>query len=141
MINLEKSDTWKIQLTTAINFISSKDIDKERVMHSKSESLLSRYQIGSEILMRGSDFIFDSVQLLYYKFHNISFKRGGSYIDSPDWIKKKKGIINPKNEDSKCFQYAATVASNHEEIKRDLQRISKIKAFLNKYNWNGMNNP
>ena len=38
--------------------------------------------------MGGSDFIFDSVQLMYYKCHN--FKHGGSYIDSPDWIKRKK---------------------------------------------------
>ena len=40
--------------------------------------------------MRGIDFIFDSVQLLYYKYHKITFKRGGSHIDSPDWIKRKK---------------------------------------------------
>ena len=96
--NLQKSDTWKIRLTTAINCISSKDVDKERVMHSRSnnikfmsyynanevvnelfESLLSRYQVGLEISMRGIDFIFDSVQLMYYKCHKINFKHGGSY--------------------------------------------------------------
>ena len=37
--NLKKSDTWKIQLTVVINFISSKDIDKECVMHSKSDNI------------------------------------------------------------------------------------------------------
>ena len=37
--NLKKSDTWKIQLTIAINFISSKDSDKEWVMHSKSDNI------------------------------------------------------------------------------------------------------
>ena len=31
--NLQKSDTWEIQLTEAINLISSKDIDEESVMH------------------------------------------------------------------------------------------------------------
>ena len=35
IINLQKSDTWKIQLTIPFNFISSKDVDEERVMHSK----------------------------------------------------------------------------------------------------------
>ena len=109
IINLQKPDTWEIQLTIAINLISSKDLDEERVMHSKNEniefmtydnaneivnelfeSLLSRYQIGLETSMRGNDFIFDSVQLLYYKCHKINFKPGGSYIDSPDWTKKKK---------------------------------------------------
>ena len=54
--------------------------------------------------MKGSDFIFDSVQLMYYKCHKVNFKSGGSYIDSPDWIKKEKATINPKNTDGKCFQ-------------------------------------
>ena len=48
-----------------------------KVVNELFESLLSRYQIGLEIPMRGSDFIFDSVQLLYYKRHKINFKRGG----------------------------------------------------------------
>ena len=53
-------------------------------------SLSSKYQDGLETSMKGSDFIFDSVQLMYYKCHKANFKRGGSYIDSPDLIKKKK---------------------------------------------------
>ena len=75
---LQKSGTWEIHL--ASNFISFKDTDEEHVMHSKSdnievttydnanevikeifESLLSRYQIGLETSMKGSDFIFDLI--------------------------------------------------------------------------------
>ena len=41
-----------------------------------------------------------------------NFKRGGSHIDSPDWIKNKKATINPKNTDDKYFQYVVTVALN-----------------------------
>ena len=33
---------------------------------------------------------FNSVQLMYYKCRKINFRRGDSYIDSPDWMKKKK---------------------------------------------------
>ena len=73
------------------------------VVNEFFESLLSRYQIVLEISMRGSDLIFDSVELLRYQCHKINFKCGGSYIDSPDWIKKKKAAINLKNEDNKCF--------------------------------------
>ena len=77
-----------IQLTITINFISSKDTEEERVKHlsrnnikfiSDSEvnyvieklfkSLRSKYQDGLETSMKGSDFIFDSVQLMYYKCH------------------------------------------------------------------------
>ena len=103
-----------------------------------NESLLSRYQIGVEIWIRGSNFSFDSLQLLYYKCRKINFKRLELYTNSPDWIKKKKATINPQNKDDKYFQYAATVALNHEEIKRDPQRISKIKHNINKYNWDGI---
>ena len=39
IIDLKNSDTWKIKLTIAINFISTKDVDEERVMHSKSDNM------------------------------------------------------------------------------------------------------
>ena len=39
-----------------------------------------------------------------------------SYIDSTNWIKNKKGTINPINNDDECFQYVVTVELNHEEI-------------------------
>ena len=38
ILNLQKSDTLKIQLTNAIISISSKNVDEERVMHSKSNN-------------------------------------------------------------------------------------------------------
>ena len=87
--------------------------------------------------MRESEFIFDYFQLVYYKCHKINLNRGGSYIDSPEWIKNKKATINPINKkDTKCFQYAVTVAWNYEEINKDPpQRITKIKHFINKHKW------
>ena len=45
--------------------------------------------------MGGSDFTFDLVLLMYYKSYIVNSRRGDSYIDSPDWIKKKKAAINP----------------------------------------------
>ena len=64
--------------------------------------------------MKGSEFVFDSIDLLYYKLHKISLNRGGSYIDSTEWLKNKKATINPKNNDGKYFQFAITEALNHE---------------------------
>ena len=67
---------------------------------------------------------------------------GGSYINSPAWRKSKKTTINPINKkDNKYFQYVVIVALNLEEIKNDPQRITKIKYFINKYNWEGINFP
>ena len=64
--------------------------------------------------MKGSEFVFDSIDLLYYKLHKISLNRGGSYIDSTEWLKNKKATINPKNNDGKYFQFAITEALNDE---------------------------
>ena len=76
--------------------------------------------------MTGSDFIFDSVQLLCYKCHKMNLKRDGSYIDSSDWTKKKKATINPKNADDTCFQYSVTVALNYGEFKWNPERVSNL---------------
>ena len=123
MNNLKKSDTWRIQLTIANNFISSIDNDEERAMHSKSDKIeimindepdevikelldsrKNKYQTNLES-MKGGEFVFDYVELLYYKCHKINQNHGGSYIDSPDWIKNKKATINPINKkDNKCIK-------------------------------------
>ena len=92
-----------------INFIFSKDSEEIRTMHTKShnieiimgsetndiieelrESLLQKYQEGLEESMRRSDFVCNSIDLLYYHIQKIGLKRGGSYIDSPEWLKNKK---------------------------------------------------
>ena len=83
IIGLHHSDTWKIQLTIAINFS-----EEEPVMHSSSnnikltpysdandviekllKSLHSQYQDNLETSIKGSGFIFDSVQLMYNQCH------------------------------------------------------------------------
>ena len=66
--------------------------------------------------MKGSEFVFDYVHLLYC--HKINPNHGGSCIDPPDCIKNKKATINPYNKKDKCFQYAVTVALNHQKIKK-----------------------
>ena len=42
--------------------------------------------------MKSSEFIFDYVYLLYYKCYKINPIRDGSYIESPNWIKKGNKI-------------------------------------------------
>ena len=64
-------------------------------MEKRFDLLKNRYQNNLQ-LMRGSDFVFDYFQLLYYKYYRINFNHDGLYIDSPDWIKNKKAIINPR---------------------------------------------
>ena len=90
--------------------------------------------------MKGSVFIFVSVDLSYYHLQKASLKRtGSSYIDSPEWLKNKKATINPKNNDDNSFQYDLTIALNYQNIKRDPQKISKVKPFINQYDWKEIN--
>ena len=105
------------------------------IMEQRFRLLLQKYEENLQNKMRGSDFEFDGVNFLYHDFNKISLNRGGSYIDSRKWLKDKKSTINPKNNDNKCFQYAVTLALNLDRIKKDPQRISKIKPFIDQYNW------
>ena len=84
--------------------------DTDEIIEELFESPLQKYQKVLHDSMKGSIFVFDSVDLLHYKLHGISLNRGGSYIDSPKWLKNKKATINLKNNDYKCFQYSITVA-------------------------------
>ena len=81
------------------------------------------------------------IVLIYYNLNKVSLSRGGSHIDSSKWLKNKKATINSKNEDDKCFQYALTVALNHEQIKNNPERISKIKPFIDQYYWKEIDFP
>ena len=53
-------------------------------------SVLQKYQKGLEESMKGSEFIYDWVDLLHSKCHKISLNCGGSYIGSPKWLTNKK---------------------------------------------------
>ena len=103
------------------------------------ESLLQNYQKGLEESMRGSEFFRDSINLLYYCLQKIGSKKSGSHTGSPEQLKNKKATINLKNNDDNCFQYSLTVALNHKQIKSHPERISKIKPFIDQYNWKEIN--
>ena len=151
-----ESKEWKIQITMHVNFISSKDTGEIRTIFARSDneeirlvnetddiikelfnSFLNNYQEEEIILRKGSDFIFESVDLLSYSVHKISLKTGESYIKSPEWVLNKRATINPKHKYNKCFQYSITVVLNHQNI----ERISKIEPFINQYNWEGIDFP
>ena len=115
--------------------------DNDDIIEQLFESLLQKYEEKLQNKMRGSEFEFDGINFLYYDFNKTGINRGGSYIDSPKRLKNKKSTINPKNNDDKCFQYAVTLALNLDKIKKDPQRVSKIKPFIEKYNWEDIDFP
>ena len=143
----------KIQLNIRVNFISTNDTGEIHTFYVRSDneeirsgnetneiintlikSFLSNYLEEEKILRSGSNFVFESVNLLTYHIHKTRLKRGKSYIKSPEWILNKRATINPKNKDNKCFQYSITAALNHQNIENYPERISNIKPFIDKYN-------
>ena len=64
-----------------------------------------------------------------------------SFFKTPEWIKNKGYTINPQNKDNKCFQYSVTLSLYHNQIDNNPQRISKIKPFINNFNWENINSP
>ena len=151
-----------------VNFISSKDTRETRtyymwsdnvsIMQGKNtndiireifDSFLYNYQRELKNI-KGSDFVFESVDILDYKLHRVRLKRGGSYIKSPKWLKNKKAVINPNNENyDECLKWSIIWALNYNEItKKEFGNIfEKIKhedknISLHKRDWKnfGQNN-
>ena len=92
--------------------------------------------------MKGSNFVRDSVDLLYYHLQKTSLRRDKSYIRSPEWLKNKRAAKNPKNkEGDNCFQYALTITLNHQNIENNAKRILKIKPLIGRYDWKGIDFP
>ena len=61
-----------------------------------------------------------------------------SELNSLEWLRgKKEAIINGDND----FQNALYDALNYQPIETDPQRISKLKPYVNKYNWEGIEFP
>ena len=88
-----------------------------------------------------SKFVFDEVVHMGANFHRLNLTRGSSYLPLPDWLAKKKVIINPKNSDLECFKWAIIAAMRWEEIDRDHQRITKLKRFKADFDWTGVGFP
>ena len=95
--NSNNSNEWKIQINMHVNFVSSNDTRETRTsfVWSNSEeirlgnetddtikglinSFLNEYQKEEIILRNGSNFVFESVDLLSYHIHKTSLKRGNS---------------------------------------------------------------
>ena len=123
------SNKWKIQINMNVNFVSSIDTGETRTIFVWSDneeirsgnetgdivkgilnSFLNNYQKEEIVLRNGSNFVFESVDLLSHHIHKTSLKRGKSYMKSAEWVVNKRATISPKNKDNKCFQHSITVA-------------------------------
>ena len=86
--------------------------------------------------LANSRFRLDEVLFLDINFHQLNLTGGSSYLPLPDWVSRKGGVINPKNEsDKECFKWAVTAALHLEEIKSHPERISNLRRFEDNCDW------
>ena len=88
-----------------------------------------------------SKFVFDEVLTMDVDFHQLNLMRGSSYLPLPEWLARKKAIINPHNKDLECFKWAVVAAIMWEEINSHLERITKLKRFETDFDWTGVGFP
>ena len=138
---INKNET-QVMHTKSDNVKIMNDTDTNDAIIELIKSFTKRYQEGLETKMKGSSYIFERFGLLEYHLHKISLNRDSSYIDSPEWIKHKKVTINPQNtNDNNCFQYSIIAALNYQNIDHHSERISKLKPFIDNYNWDNIDFP
>ena len=114
-ISLEPgSDETRIMYTRSDNVEMMFRDDNDDIIEQIFESLLQKYEENLQNKVKGSEFEFDGVNFLYYAFNKTSINRGGS------------SIINPKNNDNKCFHYAVTLALNLDKIKKTHKEYLKL---------------
>ena len=144
----------RCQTTTWIRFIKDNEhLDKAFNSRMTSLYMLSEMEpIVQEMIahmshqidnpaLRDSKFIFDRLFYTDINIHRLLLTRGSSYIPLPDWIARKKAIINPKNADNKCFKWAVIAGSRWEEIGKDPERISKLRRYETEFDWNEISYP
>ena len=88
--------SFNSRMTNVYNLCNLDEIVGEMIKHMKE-------QIENPALLN-SRFVFDQALFTNVDFHQLNLTRGSSYPPLPNWLARKKAIINPKNEDQKCLK-------------------------------------
>ena len=133
---LETRTSARIQTTAWIRFVRDDEEGQERV-ELAFNSLMTSVHRGSEpdqILNRmiaNMEFQIENPSLLYSRFvfdevlyfHQLNLIRGSSYLPLPDFIAKRKAVINPQNGDEECFKWAIITADRWMDIDSHPERV------------------
>ena len=151
---LKTRTSAKIQTTGWIRFVRDDEEGQERIelafnslmtnvyRGSEPDQIVDgmitnmKFQIENPALLN-SRFVFDEFLYLDVNFHHLNLTRGSSYL--PDWLARKKAIVNPHNDDEECFKWSIIAA---EKVgMKDPQRVSNLRKFTDNYDWSGLEFP
>ena len=140
----------RIQTTAWIRFVRDDEEGQERVELAFNSLMMSVYQ-GSDLdqivdgvianmkfqienpALLNSRFVFDEVLYLDVNFHQLNLMRGSSYLPLPDFIEKRKTMINTQNGDEECFKWAIIAADKWMDIDSHPERVSNLREFADNY--------
>ena len=146
----------RIQTTAWIRFVRDDEEGQERVELAFNSLMTSVYR-GSEMdqivdgmianmkfqienpALLNSRFVFDEFLFRDVNFHQLNLTRSSSYLPLPDWLVRKKAIVNPHNDDEECFKWSV-IAVERVGMK-DPQRVSNLRKFKDNYDWSGLEFP
>ena len=124
---------WSDQVTLT----QSSDLDLEiAFMMEKVRENMGKY------MREGSGWTFGHIERL--EIHLSKFKplAGSSYIPTPSILAKKKAIINVKNEDDRCFQWAVLAALHYDEVdQKSTHRVTQYKRWEEELKFDGIEFP
>ena len=112
--------------------------DKNEIVTAMTEHMAQQIENPA---LRNSKFVFDKILHMDIDFHRLNLTRGSSYILLPDWLMKKKAIINPRNSDMECFKWAIIAAMKWEKMGNNPETVTKLKRYEEEFDWNGLEFP
>ena len=122
------------KMTNVYNLSNLDEIVNEMIAHMKG-------QIENPTLLN-SRIVFDEVLFTNVDFHQLNLMRGSSYLPLPNWLVRKKAVINPKKRRPRMIQMGCNRGFEVGRDNRNPERISKLKRFEKKdFDWSGIGFP
>ena len=132
-LNITVQDKAYFNSDTHINLEST---DVKEILAQVIRTILEKINVYQ---MNGSGWYFKEVIHLEIHTANYNPMRGSSYIPLPDWIIRKRAIVNILNNDEKCFLWCV-LRYLHPKDKNGT-RLTDLKQYENTLNTKGIKFP
>ena len=116
---------------TTLPVVSPSDVEPQ--VHAMLQELANRFEV---LLEKGSGWVLKHVQKLSCRCISFVPFRAGSFLPTPPELAAKKCIINVRNEDDRCFEYAVLSALCEVPINRE--RPSAYKEHRGRLDFSGI---
>ena len=143
MEQMGKSSDGKLSLTiqdkayfNSETHINLESTDVKEILTKVIRSIIEKINIYQQ---NGSGWYFK--EIVHLEVHTADFNpmRGSSYIQLPDWIMRKKALLNIKNKDNKCFLWCV-LRYLHPKGK-NAELLTDLKQYENSLNTKGIKFP